>query len=236
MYYTLNFWLYQDIQKDPSDQFSWLVGELDAAEKAGERVYIVGHMPMGYPDALYDGCNYSDQIVNRYKDTIKAMFFGHTHLDHFQISYTDYKSRHHDNGIATSYIAPSMTPLSGMPAFRFYTVHPTTSSKYWERRTRGWNVPACGNDCRVREVCQLRAAKSEDNCFVPVPGGGLGVRSENSPGLKATKCDHSIMMETLEIISARKAVIQCLEDLVTEERMRRVQQGRFLQPATFQLT
>jgi sphingomyelin phosphodiesterase len=76
MYYTLNFWLYQDIRKDPSDQFSWLVGELDAAEKAGERVYIVGHMPMGYPDALYDGSNYFDQIVNRYKDTIAAMFFG----------------------------------------------------------------------------------------------------------------------------------------------------------------
>ncbi|WYZ42204.1 hypothetical protein EsH8_V_001099 [Colletotrichum jinshuiense] len=97
MWYTLNFWLYQDVQRDPSGHIQWLVNELDGAEKAGERVYLVGHMPMG-----------------------------HTHLDHFQVSYSDYEHRTASNAVAVSYIAPSMTPLSGMPAFRIYTVDAAT--------------------------------------------------------------------------------------------------------------
>lgn len=76
MWYTLNFWLYNDVKRDPSDHLQWLVGELDKAEKAGERVYLVGHMPMGTSDALHDGSNYFDQIVNRYKSTIAGSFFG----------------------------------------------------------------------------------------------------------------------------------------------------------------
>ncbi|KAK2772932.1 putative acid sphingomyelinase [Colletotrichum kahawae] len=105
-WYTLNFWLYEDVQRDPSDHLKWLVGELDAAEKAGERVFLVGHMPMGTSDALHDGSNYFDQIVNRYKSTIVGLFFGHTHLDHFQISYSNYTHRTASNAVATSYIAP----------------------------------------------------------------------------------------------------------------------------------
>lgn len=60
MWYTLNFWLYKDAKRDPSHHLQWLVGELDKAEKAGERVYLVGHMPMGTSDALHDGSNYFD--------------------------------------------------------------------------------------------------------------------------------------------------------------------------------
>ncbi|GJC87239.1 sphingomyelin phosphodiesterase [Colletotrichum liriopes] len=107
MWYTLNFWLYQDVQKDPSNHIQWLVSELDKAEKAGERVYLVGHMPMGTSDALHDASNYFDQVINRYKSTIAAMFFA-------------------SNAVAMSYIAPSMTPLSGMPAFRIYTIDAAT--------------------------------------------------------------------------------------------------------------
>lgn len=64
------------METDPSGQLAWLVTELQAAEDAGERVYIIGHMPMGAGDALYDGSNYFDQIVNRYEATIAALFFG----------------------------------------------------------------------------------------------------------------------------------------------------------------
>lgn len=77
MYYKENFWLYEaTMETDPSGQLAWLVTELQAAEDAGERVYIIGHMPMGAGDALYDGSNYFDQIVNRYEATIAALFFG----------------------------------------------------------------------------------------------------------------------------------------------------------------
>lgn len=76
MWYTLNFWLYNGVMRDPSGHLQWLVGELDKAEKVGERVYLVGHMPMGTSDALHDGSNYFDQVVNRYQATIAGMFFG----------------------------------------------------------------------------------------------------------------------------------------------------------------
>lgn len=76
-YYIQNYWLYEKtMEKDPSGQFAWLVNELQAAEDAGERVYIIGHMPMGNSDAFHDGSNYFDQIVNRYEATIAALFFG----------------------------------------------------------------------------------------------------------------------------------------------------------------
>lgn len=77
MYYKQNFWLYEaTMETDPSGQLAWLVSELQAAEDAGERVYIIGHMPMGAGDAFHDGSNYFDQIVSRYDATIAALFFG----------------------------------------------------------------------------------------------------------------------------------------------------------------
>ncbi|KAI0135272.1 sphingomyelin phosphodiesterase [Daldinia grandis] len=127
MYYGHNYWLYEEpMQRDPSGQLAWLVGELDAAEKAGERVYIIGHMPMGSRDAFHDGSNYFDQIVRRYEGTIAAMFFGHTHFDEFELSYADNSNKTHSNALVTSYVAPSITPISGHPAFRVYTVDPVT--------------------------------------------------------------------------------------------------------------
>lgn len=74
-----------------------MVQELQAAEDAGQRAFIIGHMPMGKEDALNDQVrshggrvsfmasdsrtqsNYYDQIVQRYKNTIAAQFFGHSH-------------------------------------------------------------------------------------------------------------------------------------------------------------
>ncbi|KAL7625525.1 hypothetical protein AAE478_004745 [Parahypoxylon ruwenzoriense] len=128
MYYGHNYWLYDEpMQTDPGGQLAWLVSELDAAERAGERVYIIGHMPMGSRDAFHDGSNYFDQIVNRYEATIAALFFGHTHYDEFEVSYAHYgANRSHRDALAMSYIAPSMTPMSGHPAFRVYTVDPVT--------------------------------------------------------------------------------------------------------------
>lgn len=43
---------------DPSGQLAWLVTELEAAETAGERVWLMGHMPMGSSDAFHDQSEY----------------------------------------------------------------------------------------------------------------------------------------------------------------------------------
>lgn len=127
MYYVQNYWLYErDMTKDPNGQLAWLASELQAAETAGERVYIFGHMPMGGKDTFHDGSNAFDTIVNRYDATIAAMFFGHTHRDEFQISYSDYSNRNANTAAAMSYIMPSLTPTDGNPTFRVYTVDPVT--------------------------------------------------------------------------------------------------------------
>lgn len=51
---------------------------------------------------------------------------GHTHKDEFEISYSDYTAQSYSNAVEVSYIAPAMTPTSGMPAFRVYSVDPET--------------------------------------------------------------------------------------------------------------
>ena len=77
LYYKENFWLYEaTMEYDPDGQLAWLVSELQAAETAGQRVFIIGHMPLGANDALHDGSNYLGQILNRYDATIAALFFG----------------------------------------------------------------------------------------------------------------------------------------------------------------
>jgi sphingomyelin phosphodiesterase len=126
-YYKLNFWIYEDpMEYDPSGQFAWLVQELQAAEEACERVWLIAHIPPGSSDFLRDYSNYFNQIVARYEATIAAMFYGHTHVDQFEISYADYEHPTYDGAQAMSYIAPSMTPTSGSPSFRTYSIDPVT--------------------------------------------------------------------------------------------------------------
>lgn len=296
LYYRHNFWMYQNYDdRDPDLQIAWLVKELDAAEKAGENVYIIGHMPLGEKDALPDGSNYLDQVVNRYSSTIAAMFFGHTHVDHFEISYADYNARSAANALMTSYIAPSLTPTSGMPSFRVYEVDPDTfgvldattyiadmtdaafqtsgpvwtklySAKeaygsavsppvtdvkaeltpafwhrvterfeadsglfdaYMARKSRGWNVAKCDGACKADELCQIRAARAQDNCFKPQPGihldrrdGAVDERGEHD------ECGVPVTLQAFGALTDSKENLQKLLDLIDEEKAKAAKTGR----------
>jgi sphingomyelin phosphodiesterase len=58
-WYRENFWVYEaTMERDPSGALAWLVSELEAAETAGERVWILGHMPMGTTDVFHDQSQY----------------------------------------------------------------------------------------------------------------------------------------------------------------------------------
>lgn len=286
MYYRYNFALYQTLmEQDPNGQLTWLVKELEGAEKASENVYIIGHMPMGSSDALPNGSNYFDQIVRRFSPIIKGMFFGHTHVDHFQISYSDYVERTHPNALAVSYICPSLTPTSGQPSFRVYDVDPDTfavldahtyiadmedpafqtsgpvwkkfysaketygrwidppmtdvraelSPSFWHnvtnaldknetlfdqymsRKSRGWKADTkCRGDCKKLEICGLRAARSEDNCWRPTPGVHFSRRDESQH-------NHGHHDDCGASISAR-----WLSALLRRQDMREMVQERFL--------
>ncbi|TQV94420.1 hypothetical protein V2A60_002549 [Cordyceps javanica] len=279
MYYRFNFALYQPhMLQDPNGQLEWLVKELDKAEKAGENVYIIGHMPMGTPDALNDQANYFDQIVQRYSTTIRALFFGHTHDDHFEVSYSDYSKRDSRHATAMSYICPSLVPTSGMPAFRVYDVDPDTFSiidavtymadmedpefqksgpvwkkyysakesygsllsppisveaeltpsfwhnvttafesnttlfdEYVSRKSRGWLKKKCDGDCKDEEICQLRAGRSQDNCFKIKPGATFGKRDAGSERPKRAQCDRPVMADVLRLLASRQDFLEDLQ-------------------------
>jgi sphingomyelin phosphodiesterase len=277
LYYVDNYYLYQEpMEQDPSGQLAWLVTELDASERAGQRVYIIGHTPPGVSDMFHDASNYLDQIINRYEHTIAALFFGHTHVDHFQISYSNYSAQSYRNAVATSYIVPSMTPTSGMPAFRVYDVDPVTFAvldattyiadmtsptfqttgpvwstyysaagaygplvsppitrpdpkvelspafwhnvtvalaahqthfnMYYERKSRGWDVGACTGSCMTNEICQLRAARSQNNCVTPTPGINFGKRdlAATAGGHDEHKCGFSVTGGVLRTIATNQ--------------------------------
>ena len=282
MYYRFNFLLYQqEMIRDPNGQIAWLVDELEAAEKAGENVYIIGHMPLGESDALPDQSNYLDQVVKRYSSTIRAMFFGHTHVDHFEVSYSDYSKRDEKHAMAMSYICPSLTPTSGMPSFRVYDVDPETFAvldattymadmddksfqtsgpvwkkyysakesygaivsppvtdesaelspgfwhnvtvafesnttlfdEYMSRKSRGWkDDDKCRDDCMKQEICQLRAGRSQDNCFTPKPGVHFSKRDmEHSHG-EHDECGAPLMAELLHTMVRKHEHLEALQE------------------------
>lgn len=126
-YYTTNFWSYAEpMPDDPSNQFAWLISELQCAETQGERVWLIAHIPPGTSDFFVDYSARFNEIVTRYSGSIAATFHGHTHIDQFEIAYTDYTAPTAENAQMVAYIAPSMTPTSGSPAFRSYSVDPET--------------------------------------------------------------------------------------------------------------
>jgi sphingomyelin phosphodiesterase len=123
----VNWWIYNTtMPRDPSNVLAFLVSQLQVAEDNGERAWVIGHIPPGRPDALYDYSSYLDQVTQRYDATIAAMFWGHTHRDQFEVSYIDYMNRTANNARMVGYIAPSLTPTSGNPNFRVYEVDPVT--------------------------------------------------------------------------------------------------------------
>lgn len=123
----LNFWLYEKtMELDPSGVLEFLVQELDESEKCGQRVWIIGHIAPGLTDFLYDYSASFDEIVQRYHETIAGMFWGHTHRDQFEISYKNYTNQTADGAVAVSYITSSLTPTSGYPSFRVYSIDPVT--------------------------------------------------------------------------------------------------------------
>ncbi|KAJ5559987.1 hypothetical protein N7513_002386 [Penicillium frequentans] len=280
-YYKYNFFAYTEpMEYDPNGQLKWLIDELQAAETASERVWLISHIPYGNSDHFHDHSHYFDQIVQRYDATIAALFFGHTHLDEFQISYSDYNNRTWDTATAMGYIAPSMTPTSGPPSFRVYDIDPVTfgvldftqyiadinapeqtspewvpyySAKeaygsklaspvtdpsaelspafwhnvtvamendptvfgdFWARRTRGYKVPSCTGDCISGEICALRGADAQYNCYVQKVG--FSFEKRDSPGEGARErvlpeCNHAGMAPLLAKIAQRASVAREME-------------------------
>ncbi|KAI0261261.1 acid sphingomyelinase [Gloeopeniophorella convolvens] len=263
-WYIQNFWLYDSntLIPDPNGVLAFLAAQLQAAENAGERAWITGHVPPGSSDFDHDPSNYYNQIIQRYKNTISSQFFGHTHDDQFQIAYSDFSNQTAETADSIVWIAPSLTPTNGNPAFRVYDVDPDTyeimdsktyianmsdpsfqtnpkwsllysarqsygplvsglkttdslDGPFWHRVTEGFvandsafqlynarksrhnigDVTTCTGDCKNQTICDLRAARSENNCDVAAAADGqIGRRNlhEFVPVIREPACEVSV--------------------------------------------
>ncbi|KAJ7610147.1 sphingomyelin phosphodiesterase [Roridomyces roridus] len=128
LWYKQNFWLYDSDtpQPDPNGIIAFLAEALQATEDAGERAWVIGHIPLGKEDTLPDQSNYYDQVLQRYKNTIAGQFFGHSHKDQFEIAYSNYSEQIAANAVGVGLIGPALTPTSGNPAFKVYDIDPDT--------------------------------------------------------------------------------------------------------------
>ncbi|CAG9134653.1 unnamed protein product [Plutella xylostella] len=84
--YKYNWWLVYD-PLDAKAQLDWLVSSLLSAERDGERVHILAHIPPGVSDLTSVWTREYNRIVNRFASTIVGEFNGHTHSDEFKIFY-----------------------------------------------------------------------------------------------------------------------------------------------------
>ncbi|KAK7039634.1 Metallo-dependent phosphatase-like protein [Favolaschia claudopus] len=294
-WYKQNFWLYDSDSPvhDPRGILEFLANELQAAEDAGQRAWIIGHMPPGSQDAFSDQSNYYDQIIQRYHKTVAGQFFGHTHYDEFEIAYSDYENRAIDTVISVAWIAPALTPRSGNPALKVYDVDPDTyeimdskvyfsnmddpeyqikpewklyysardeygplvnlgptaplDARFWhavteameknetafqrynEFMTRGAHVRTCDAGCKKSAICQMRAARAENNCHVARPGltfgdterqDGIQTKPMNTPTAPAhpqSQCEGAGMGYLLSQLAGKVA-----REPKLEERMSRL--------------
>ena len=150
-----NFWALQNYYTyvnttTPRDSIilSDLIGWLLQAEKAQERVWIVGHVPPFAGQTLPNHSEAFYQVIERFSPhVIAGIFFGHRHTDSVNIFYRDGGKdvSKEDNVAMVSWLAPSLSPNSGHPAYKVYEVD-TGDFRVYESRTYYTNSSNLSND------------------------------------------------------------------------------------------
>jgi len=146
LYYTPNNMTHPS-DKDPGGQIAWLHKTLDEAKKAGEVVYIAGHIPIrGYGGSFRQ--NYVEPFVEAmksYQDIIKGSFWGHHHVDTFQLLGESVANSH------VAHLGGSISPQGDRnPTIRRYMVN--TAKKYaltsW--RTFYMDIPSVNKAGKIK--------------------------------------------------------------------------------------
>ncbi|KAI0319038.1 Metallo-dependent phosphatase [Amylostereum chailletii] len=112
---------------DNSGMLRFLTDELQDAEDAGDRVWILGHVLTGW-----DGSNplqNPTDLFDRFSPHVIAnIFWGHTHEDQLSIFYANNATNiSAESALATAWIGPSVTPLTNLNSgFRVYEVDSVT--------------------------------------------------------------------------------------------------------------
>ena len=119
----LNFYLIKN-PTDPGQQFEWMERILRQAEKSGEYIFIVGHIPPGDSTYMSECSKRYNALVDRFSSIIRGQFYGHTHYDEFRLI-TEYFNKTNIAGVILT--APSLTSYSYKnPSFRVYDIDSET--------------------------------------------------------------------------------------------------------------
>ncbi|CAH1774784.1 unnamed protein product [Owenia fusiformis] len=109
LYYTSNNAIENKV--DPAEQFAWMENVLENSKKQGEKVHIVGHIPVGlfekHAKKYWFRPEYNrrmNDIIVKYSDIILGQYFAHHHTDSFRLFYNKGKP------LSTAYLAPAVTP------------------------------------------------------------------------------------------------------------------------------
>ncbi|EPY89180.1 acid sphingomyelinase-like phosphodiesterase 3b precursor [Camelus ferus] len=97
---------------DPGQQFRWLEDVLTDASRAGEMVYIIGHVPPGFFEKTRNKAWFREgfneeylKVVRKHHQVIAGQFFGHHHTDSFRMFYNDAGAP-----ISVMFLTPGVTP------------------------------------------------------------------------------------------------------------------------------
>ncbi|KIK96557.1 hypothetical protein PAXRUDRAFT_825836 [Paxillus rubicundulus Ve08.2h10] len=132
LWYRSNYFNYINASDpDTSGMMRFLTDELQDAEDAGDRVWIIGHVVSGWDgsDSLLNPTNLFYQIVDRFSPHVIAnVFWGHTHEDQVSIFYSNNGTvMNTETAQALSWTGPSVTPLTNLNSgFRVYEIDSVT--------------------------------------------------------------------------------------------------------------
>ena len=116
---SFNFNLLYDY-KQTKAMFTWLEKILSDAEKNGEVVHIMNHIPMVNSQQTLQ-CNWRLKILmDRYQNIIRGVFSGHSHCEYVTMVHEYYNKTTPSH---VNYICSGITTFSGyQPSFRIYLV------------------------------------------------------------------------------------------------------------------
>jgi sphingomyelin phosphodiesterase len=132
LWYKANWFNYINMtDPDVSGMLRMLTDELQEAEDAGERAWIIGHVLSGWDgtNPLQNPTNLFYQIVDRFSPhVIASIFWGHTHEDQLSIFYANNGTNMTaETALTQAWIGPSITPLTNLNSgFRVYEVDSAT--------------------------------------------------------------------------------------------------------------
>ena len=111
--YVFNFYLMKE-WADPADELAWLEATLRKSEENGEKVILIGHIPIGTMNCLESWARRFGSLTERFQHVIRLNLFAHTHREEFLVTKAE-----SGKPIMVTQVSASLTTLEYKnPSFR----------------------------------------------------------------------------------------------------------------------